>query len=126
MSRADATITTHEDIPAFVGSDESEVFSLSFGALPYTAAHAALELVRGAYTFVALLQLYGHPYRVADAITAPVGADARLDGAQCLSVCVPALEAGINEFPPDRWQVCFLCAEEVHALRASDLGVQAI
>lgn len=111
MSRANATVTTHEDVPAFVRSDEPEVLPLSFSAFPYTAAHAALELVRGAYTFVALLQLYRHPDRVAHSITAPVGTNARLDGTQRLSVCVPALEAGIDELAPDRWQVCFLCAK---------------
>lgn len=102
MLRAYTTVTAHEDIPAFVGRDKPEVFALGFGALSYTAAHATFELVRRSNALVALLQLYGHSDRVADAVATPIRANARFDSTQRLSICMPTLESSVDEFFPDR------------------------
>ena len=61
------------------------------------------------------------PGRILRAEAAPVGADARLHGAQALGVGVPGNEAGLAEIGPHRRQVFLLDAEHVDALAAGDL-----
>ena len=48
-----------------------------------------------------------------------------LDRAQRLAVGVPGLEAGVDQPPPDLRQLLDPRAEQVDALAAGDLGVQA-
>ncbi|TKW52974.1 hypothetical protein CTA1_718 [Colletotrichum tanaceti] len=67
-----------------------------------------------------------HADAVADAVTAPRGADAALDRPQRLGVGVARLHAGLDQHAPDVQQVLLLGAEHVDALPARDLGVQVV
>ena len=102
-------------------------------SLPWASAHsrtqpetAALELVRRADPPVALLDPDGEPDRVLHAVAAPGRADAALDRADRLAVGVAALEAGGDQLGPDVGQVVHRRPEQVDALAAGDLGVEAV
>lgn len=85
-------------IPALVSRDESKVLALGLGTLSNTAAHSSLEFVRRADALVTLFEVNGHfadvsygtyawsgmltADRIANAITTPAGANARLDSSQ--------------------------------------------
>src|SRR5690606_38682019 len=73
-----------------------------------------------------LLHAHREADRVLHAVTAPRGADAALHGADALAVGVAALEAGVDELLPDVGELLDARAEQVDALPAGDLRIQAV
>ncbi len=82
--------------------------------------------MRRPYAFVAILYAHREGDRILHAVAAPGGADAALDGTQRLAVGVAALEARVHKLLPDVRQVLQLGAEQIDALAAGDLGVEAV
>ena len=121
-----AAVAADVDVPALLGGDEAEVLALRLGALAHAAAHRALELVRRANALVAVLDADGEGGRVLHAVAAPRRADAALHRAERLAVRVAALEPGRDELLPDLGELLDARAEEVDALAAGDLGVEAV
>src|SRR5712692_3521643 len=126
MARLHAAVAAHVQIPALLRGDDADVLALRFGAFARTARHRHLHLVRRSDTAVAVLDVDRHRDRVLNAVAAPGVADAGLHGAQRLAVGVTGFEAGVDQIPPDERQLLDARAEEVDALRACDLGVQAV
>ena len=87
---------------------------------------AALILCGARMPLVALLDADGEADGVLHAVAAPGRADAALHGAQRLAVGVAALEAGGDQLFPDVGQLLDLGAEQIDALAAGDLGVEAV
>ncbi|PMB67057.1 hypothetical protein BM221_006719 [Beauveria bassiana] len=128
-----AAVAADEDVEALFRGNEPKavlllyaLFTLRFCTLAHAAAHATFNLVRRAYALVPLLQPHRQPDGIPDAVAAPGRADAALDSAQRLCVCVARLEAGGAERGPDGGQVLLAGAKEVDALAAGDFGVEAV
>src|SRR3954471_6269672 len=119
-------IAADVEIPALLRGDDADVLTLRLGAFARAARHGHLDLVRRAQAAVAVLDRDRHRYRVLHAVAAPGRADAGLHRAQCLAVGVARLEAGVDELAPYRRQLLDAGAEEVDALCAGDLGVEAV
>ena len=124
--RLHAAVAAHVQVVALLRGDDAEVLALCLGALARAAGHGRLELVRRAQTAVAQLDADGHAHRVLHAVAAPGAAHARLHGAQRLAVGVARLEARVDQLAPDVGQLLDARAEQVDALTARDLGVEAV
>src|SRR4051812_22493312 len=118
-------IAADVEIPALLGGDDADVLALRLGAFARAARHGHLDLVRRAQAAVAVLDVDRHRHGVLHAVAAPGRADAGLNRAQRLAVGVARLEAGVDQLLPDQRQLLDARAEEVDALRAGDLGVEA-
>src|SRR5882672_29192 len=125
MARLHAAVAAHVQIPALLRGNDADVLALRLGAFTRAAGHRHLHLVRRADTAVAALDVDRHRDRVLHAVAAPGAADARFRGAQRFSVGVTGFEAGFDQLPPDERQLLDARAQEVDALSAGDLGVQA-
>src|SRR5581483_12291801 len=125
VARLHAAVAADVEVPALLRGDDADVLALRLGAFARAARHGHLQLVRGAQAAVAGLQADRHRDRVLHPVAAPGRADAGLHRAQRLAVGVARLEAGIHELAPDRRQLLDARAEEVDALRAGDLRVEA-
>ncbi|KAI3479918.1 hypothetical protein L1887_57905 [Cichorium endivia] len=82
VARLSAAVAAHVDVPALGGGDQAEVLALSLGTFAHTARDTAFELVRGAQTLVARLELVCEADRITDTVSAPCAAHARLYRAQ--------------------------------------------
>ena len=69
-------VTAHVQVPAFLGGDDPNVFTLGFRAFTGTTGDAELHFVRGTDTFIAVFQFYAEADAIADAVAAPGTADA--------------------------------------------------
>jgi hypothetical protein len=126
VARLAAAVAAHVEVPALLRGDDPEILALRLRALADAAGDGGLELVRRADAAVALLQPDRERRRVLHAVATPGRADAALHRAQRLAVGVAALEPRIDELFPDVRQVVDARAEEVDALAAGDLGVEAV
>ncbi len=126
MARFHAAVAAHVQIPALLRGDDADVLGLRLRAFARAAGHPHLHLVRRADAAVAVLDVDRHRDRVLHTVAAPGAADARFHGAQRLAVGMPGLEAGVDQVLPDERQLLDARAKEVDALRAGDLGVQAV
>ena len=125
VRRLEAAVAADVEVPALVGGDHAHVLAAGLGALAGASGDAELELVRRAEAAVAQLELHRHRDRVLHAVAAPGRADAALHVAQRLAVGLPGLEAGVDEHLPDLGELVEAGAEQVDALAARDLRVQA-
>ena len=126
VARLHAAVAGDVEIPAAFGGDDAHVLALRFGAFARATRHRELDLVRRAQALVAILEIDGETDAVLHAVAAPGGAHAALHGAQRLAVGMAGFEAGVDELVPDERQLVHLRAEQVDALAAGDLGVQAV
>ena len=126
VARLHAAVAGDIEVPAAFGGDDAHVLALRLGALARAAGHRELDLVRRAQALVAILEIDRETDAVLHAVAAPGGADAALHRAQRLAVGVAGFHAGIDELLPDQRQLVHLRAEQVDALAAGDLGVQAV
>ena len=126
VPRLHAAIAADVEIPAVLGGDDADVLALRLGAFARAAGHRELDLVRRAQSLVAILEIDGEAHRVLHAVAAPGRTHAALHGAQRLAVGVAGFEAGVDQLAPDQRQLVHLRAEQVDALAAGDLGVQAV
>ncbi|ENO77080.1 cellobiohydrolase A [Thauera sp. 27] len=126
MARLHAAVAAHVEVPAALGGDDAHVLALGLGAFARAARDAELDLVRRAQPLVAVLQFDRQPHGVIHAVAAPGAADAAFHRPQRLAVGMAGLEAGGDQFFPDRWQLLDAGAEQVHPLATGDLGVQAV
>src|SRR6185436_18284228 len=126
VARLHAAVAADVEVPAFLRGDDAHVLALRLRAFPRAAGDGHLELVRRAQPPVAVLDVDRHQHRVLHAVAAPRAADARLHRAQRLAVGVARLEARGNELPPDARQLLDAGAQEIDALRARDLGIEAV
>ena len=126
VPRLHAAVAADVEVPALLGGDDADVLALRLGALARAAGHRELDLVRRAQALVAVLELDREAHAVLHAVAAPGGADAGLHRAQRLAVGVAGFEAGVDQLAPDQRQLVHLRAEQVDALAAGDLGVQAV
>ena len=124
MTRFHPAVTAHVQVPAFLGGDDPNVFTLRFRAFTGAAGDAELHFVRGADAFIAVFQFYAEADAVANAVAAPGAADAGFRHSQRFGVGVAGFESRFNQLPPDLRQVVFLRAKQADALRAGDFGVQ--
>src|SRR5882672_2135044 len=120
-----AAVAADVEVPALLRGDDADVLALRLRALPRAARDRHLELVRRAQAAIAVLDIDRHRHRVLHAVAAPGGAHAGLHRAKGLAVSVARLEPGVDELSPDERQLLDARAEEVDALRAGDLRVQA-
>src|SRR3990172_5675925 len=125
MSWLHAAVAADVQVPALLGGDHADILALRFGAFARAARHRHLQLVRRAQAAVALLDADRHRHRVLHAVAAPGAADAGLHRAQRLAVGVAGLEAGVDQVAPNGRQLLDARAEEVDALRAGYLGLEA-
>src|SRR2546428_1369092 len=126
VPRLHAAVAADVEVPAPLGGDDADVLALRLGALARAAGHRHLDLVRRAQATVAVLDVDRHGHRVLHAVAAPRIADAGLHRAQRFAIRMARLEAGIDEFLPDKRKLLDARAEEVDALRAGDFRVQAV
>ncbi len=126
VARLHAAVAADVEVPALLRRDDAHVLALRLGAFARAAGDGELDLVRRTQTLVAILQLDGEAHAVLHAVAAPGAAHTRLHGAQRLAVGVTGLEAGVGQLTPDRGQLVHLRAEEIDALAAGDLRVQAV
>src|SRR5690606_2003303 len=108
-----APVTAHVQIPAVLRRDDADVLTARLRALTGTARHPHLEFVRGTQAAIAQFESDGHPHRILDAVAAPGGADATLDGPQRLAVCLPRFHAGVDEPFPDLRELLDAGTEQV-------------
>src|SRR6267378_6414610 len=125
VSRLHAAVAAHVQVPAFFRGDDADVLALRLGALARAARDRHLHLVRRADAAVAVLDVDRHRDRILDSVTAPGAADTGLYCSQCFPIGVARFEARVHEILPDERQLLDARAEEVDALRAGDLGVEA-
>src|SRR5699024_9689675 len=121
-----AAVAADVEVPPAVGGDHADVLRLGLGALARAAGDADLDLVGRAQAAVAPLEMHGHRGRVAHAVAAPVGAQARLHHPQRFAVGVPGLEAGRHQALPDLGKLLEAGTEHADPLGAVDLHVQAV
>src|SRR5262249_31004029 len=95
-------------------------------ALPRAPRHRALQLVRGAEPLVSILDLHGEADRILHAEPAPGAPDAALHGAERLAVGMSGLEPRGDQIAPDVRQLVETRAEQIDALSAGDLRVEAV
>src|SRR6185436_5946173 len=126
VARLHAAVAADVKVPALLRGDDADVLALRLRALARAARYRHLQLVRRAQAAVAVLDADRHGHRVLHAVAAPGTADTGLHRAQRLAVGVAGLEAGVDQLLPDEWQLLQARAEEVDALRAGDLGVEAV
>src|SRR5262245_55386428 len=126
MSGLHPAVAADVEIPPLLGGDDADVLALRLGAFARAARHRHLDLVRRAQAAVADLDVDRHGHRVLHAIAAPGTADTGLYGPEGLPVGMSGLEAGGDQFLPDVRQLLDARTEQVDALRASDLGVEAV
>ncbi len=126
VPRLGAAVAADVEVVALLGGDQAEVLALGLGAFADAAGDRRLDLVRRADAAIALLDADGEADRVLHAVAAPGRADAALHRAQRLAVGVAALEAGGDQLLPDVGKLLHLRAEQIDALAAGDLRVQAV
>ena len=126
VPRLGAAVAADVEVVALLGGDQAEVLALGLGTFADAAGDGRLDLVRRADAPVALLDPDGEADGVLHAVAAPGRADAALDRAQRLAVGVAALEAGVDQLLPDVGQLLDRRAEQIDALAAGDLGVEAV
>src|SRR5882724_460165 len=126
MPRLHAAVAADVEVPALLGRDDADVLALRLGAFARAARDRHLDLVWRAQAAVAILDVDRHGHRVLHAVAAPGAADAGLHRAQRLAVGMARLEARIDQLAPDPGQLLDARAEEVDALGAGDLGVEAV
>ena len=126
VARLHAAVAADVEIPALFGGDDADVLALRLGAFARAAGDRELDLVRRAQALVAILEIDREPDAVLHAVAAPGRAHAALHRAHRLAVGVAGFEAGVDELAPDQRQLVHLRAEQVDALAAGDLGVQAV
>ena len=126
MAGSHAAVAADVEVPADFGGDHAYVLALRLGAFAGAAGNRQLQFVRRAQALVAVLDGDGHANAVENAVAAPGGAHAGFHGAYGLAVGVAGLEAGVDQFAPDEGQFVHLCAEQVDALAAGDLGVEVV
>ncbi|EKT80631.1 cellobiohydrolase A [Rhodococcus opacus M213] len=120
-----AAVAADVQVPAVFGGDDADVLAARLGAFAGAARDTELDLVRGPQAAVSVLQVDRHTDGVLHAVSAPGGSDAALHGAQRLAVGLTGLHARVDETLPDRGQLLDAGAEQVDALTAGDLRVQA-
>ena len=125
VRRLEAAVAADVHVPALVGGDDADVLAAGLRALARASRDAELQLVRRAEAAVAQLELHGHRHGVLHAVAAPGRADAALHVAQRLAVRLAGLEPGVDEPLPDVGQLVEPRAEQVDALAAGDLRVEA-
>ena len=125
VPRPEAAVAADVEVPAVVGGDDADVLAPCLGAFAGAAGHPGLDLVRRADAPVPQLQLDRQRDRVLHPVAAPGRPDAGLHRAEGLAVGVPGLEPGVHQPPPDRGQLLHPRAEQVDALPAGDLRVEA-
>ncbi|KPH88225.1 hypothetical protein GLUCOINTEAF2_0203911 [Komagataeibacter intermedius AF2] len=126
MARAHAAITADIKVPAILGRDHAHVLALCLRAFAGTAGHGEFELVRGAQALVAVFQIQRLAHAVLHAIAAPCAAHAGFYGPGGFAICLSGLESCFQQFTPDIGQLFQPRAEQVDALAAGDLGIQAV
>src|SRR5882762_6618168 len=126
VARFHAAVAAHVQIPALLSGNDAHVLALRLGALARAARDRHLHLVRRADAAVAVLDVDRHRDRILDSVTAPGAADARFHGAQRLAVGVAGLEARGDQILPDQRQLLHARAEQVDALGAGNLRIQAV
>ena len=126
VPRLGAAVAADVEVVALLGGDQAEVLALGLGAFADAAGDGGLDLVRRADAAIALLDADGEADGVLHAVAAPGRADAALHRAQGLAIGVAALHAGGDHLFPDVGQLLHLRAEQIDALAAGDLGVQAV
>src|SRR2546425_2426375 len=126
VPRLHAAVAADVEVPALLGGDDADVLALRLGAFARAAGHRHLDLVRRAQAAVAVLDVDRHRHRVLHAVAAPGVADAGLHRAQRLAIRMARLEARRDELLPDERQLLDARAEEVDALRAGDLRIEAV
>src|SRR5512138_414259 len=125
MARLHTAVAAYVEIPTFLGRNDADILALRFGAFARTAGDRELELVRGTQALVPILDFNREADAVLHAIAAPRGAHARLHGANGLAVRMTGLETGVDQFFPDERELVHLRAEQIDALPARDLRVEA-
>src|SRR5262249_46935665 len=126
VTRLHAAVAAHIQIPALFRRDDADVLALRLGAFARAARHRELQLVRRTQAFVAVLDIDRETDGIVDAIAAPRRAHARLHRAHRFAVRVARLETGGDQFFPDRRQLLDARAEQIDALSARDLRIEAI
>ena len=124
MARRHPAVAAHVEVPPGFGGDDADVLAARLRTFPGTSGHPHLDLVWGAQTPVAQLEVDGHLHRILLPVPAPVTADAALHGAQRLAVGVSGFHAALHQAPPDLGQLVHARAEHIDALAAGDLGVE--
>ena len=81
--------------------------------------------MRSADALVAVFQADGKADGILHAVAAPRGADAALDRPQGLPVGMATFKTGVDQFLPDVRQLLHLSPEQIDALPARNLGVEA-
>mmetsp|Transcript_7072 Transcript_7072/g.20830 ORF Transcript_7072/g.20830 Transcript_7072/m.20830 type:complete len:430 (-) Transcript_7072:543-1832(-) len=79
-------VSANVEVVSVLRCDHSEILALGFGAFADASGDGGLHLVRGSDSLVPVLDLDGEGHGVLDTVSAPCGADARLDGTQGLSI----------------------------------------
>src|SRR5687767_5931090 len=126
VPRFHAAVAADVQVPALLGRDDADILALRFGALARAAGDRELELVRSAQALVTILQIDRVADAVLHAVAAPRRSHARFYGAHRLAVGVTGFEACVDQLFPDQRQLMHLRAEQIDALAAGDLGVQAV
>ena len=126
VARLGAAVAADVEVPALFRGDDAEVLALGFGAFADASRHGRFDFVRRPDALVAVLDADREAHRILNAVTAPGRADAAFHGSQRLAVGVAALEAGVDQILPDVRQLMGGGAEQVDALAAGDLRVEAV
>src|SRR4249919_1021150 len=126
MPRLHAAVAADVEIPSLLGGDDADVLTLRLGAFARAARDGHLQLVRRAQPAVAVLDVDRHLHRVLHAVAAPRAPDARLDRPQRLAIRMAGFEAGIDQLLPYEGELFDAGAEEIDALGAGDLGIEAV
>src|SRR5690606_33904907 len=119
-------VTADVQVPAFLGGDDTHVFTLRFRTFTGTAGDAELHFVRGTDAFIADFQLHAEAHAVAHTVAAPGAAHAGFRHTQRFGIRVTGFKARFNQLTPDFRQIIFLRTKQADTLGAGDFGVQVI
>src|SRR6266567_6257841 len=126
MAWLDAAITAHIQVVAPLRGHQAKILPLRFRTLADAARDIRLDFMWGADALVTVFQADGEADRILHAVATPRSPDTALDRPQGLAIGMAAFKANGDQFLPDVRQILDLRPQQIDALSACNLGVEAI